>query len=157
MGFLRVLGTAWVVGSITMFGCGDDSSGAGAEAAGGSPAAGGAGSGGQPAGDGGGGGEPVIGALTHCEPTAFHCIWPSSFDGCTEYSEADAATYEPLCIDGDGAWASGFCDETGVVGACLPNMYCMGMGIFFLENAAQLADAQESCSSTGGTWQEPAP
>ncbi len=135
--------------------CGDDSSSAGGASAGGA-AAGGNGAGGQPTGDGGGGGA-LIGDFTHCDPPAFHCNWVTGFYDCAEYSQADVASYQPLCEDAGGTWASGHCDETGAVGACLPTGYCMGMGIGYLYDAAQLADAQESCSSTGGVWEDPAP
>lgn len=153
MGIRQTLG---ILCALALVGCGDDSTGAGAGPAGGG-GPGGSGAGGDPAGDGGGGSSPVIGALTHCEPPAFHCNWPTGFYGCAEYAEVDMASYQPLCEDGGGTWASGHCDETGAIGACLPLNYCMGMGIGFLYDAAQLADAQESCSSTGGTWEEPAP
>lgn len=154
MGFYRNLAGWLLLSSSIVVGCGD--SGSGGNGSGGSAPTGGSGSGGEPAGDGGSGGA-VIGALTHCDPPAFHCNWATGFYACAEYSNADVASYQPLCEDGGGTWASGHCDETGVIGACLPLNYCMGMGIGYLEDAGQLTDAQESCSSTGGTWEEPAP
>jgi hypothetical protein len=152
----RNFGAVYMVAIGIMAGCGDDSGagGSGAEGSGGA-ADGGGNTGGQATGDGGS--NAVIGALTHCEPSAFHCNGNGSFYACAEYAQADAASYEPLCVDGGGTWAAGYCDETGAIGACLPLNYCMGMGIGFLYDAAQLADAQESCSSTGGTWEEPTP
>lgn len=106
----------------------------------------------------GGGGSTTstsAGSFTHCPGSPNHCIWAGQLFACAEYGEADAATYEGLCKDGGGTWSAGGCDETGVLGVCLANGYCAGMGIGFVTDAAQLAAAKESCASTGGTWQDP--
>lgn len=118
---------------------------------------GGGGDGGGSGGSAGTGGEVQIGALTHCDAPAFHCIWPSTLFKCAEYSSADASSYESLCKQGGGKWSAGYCSETGVVGQCLALNHCKGMGIGFHGDAATEADAKQSCADTGGTWQTPMP
>lgn len=119
-----------------------------------SDGAGGGGSGGTAA---GAGDETPIGALTHCDKPAFHCLWPATIFHCAEYSSADASTYESLCTQGGGTWKSSHCPETDVLGQCLAMNYCKGMGIGFHSDAATLDDAKQSCKDTGGTWQDPMP
>ncbi len=157
MGICRAFVGCLLAALGVVMGCGDDgsSSVAGGGGAGGASGTGSTTSSTSTGAGTGEGGAAVVGEMTHCEPTAFRCFWATGLFGCAEYSQADAATYQPLCEDG-GTWQSGHCTETGALGACLPMNYCNGMGIGFVYDAAMVADAQGSCESVGGTW-EPGP
>jgi hypothetical protein len=132
---------------LSLAACGDDT---------GSTGAGGGGTGGGGTTSGATGATTTGGAecgadLLHCDAGLFHCINGGvSFFTCSEYSSADAATYEPICNDGGGTWAEGCCDGVSALGQCVPSRPCTGMGIGF--EYADAAGAEESCRSTGGTW-----